>query len=91
MKKKAPKKNTNKKRLNSGGADDGDGSQKPKVRKAGKAIDSDDDLGQDAKVTAAELDLDRLKAQAEEEEELQDEEGAAEVQKNWPCGSVPLG
>mmetsp|Transcript_85879 Transcript_85879/g.152104 ORF Transcript_85879/g.152104 Transcript_85879/m.152104 type:complete len:357 (-) Transcript_85879:54-1124(-) len=78
------KKNQKNKRLNSGGADDGQG-QKQKARKAGKAIDSDDDLGQDAQVTAAELDLDALKAQAEEEQELQDEDQSAEVEKTGPA------
>eukprot|EP00930_Biecheleria_cincta_P019791 TRINITY_DN15028_c0_g1_i1.p1 TRINITY_DN15028_c0_g1~~TRINITY_DN15028_c0_g1_i1.p1 ORF type:complete len:361 (-),score=78.73 TRINITY_DN15028_c0_g1_i1:13-1095(-) len=65
------KKTQNKKRLNSGGNDAGGPA---KARKAGKAIDSDDDLGQDAKVTAKELDLDALKEAAAEQQALEKEQ-----------------
>lgn len=58
------KKKLKNKRLNQGGDETGENASK-KARKAGKALDSDDDLGQDSKVTADDLDLDALKEQAE--------------------------
>eukprot|EP00933_Yihiella_yeosuensis_P018845 TRINITY_DN15366_c0_g6_i1.p1 TRINITY_DN15366_c0_g6~~TRINITY_DN15366_c0_g6_i1.p1 ORF type:complete len:357 (+),score=79.73 TRINITY_DN15366_c0_g6_i1:220-1290(+) len=69
-------KKTKNKRLNSGGGDTADGASRK--RKAGKAIDSDDDLGQDSKVTAADLDLDAAKAHAAQVQAERDEaqEGA---------------
>eukprot|EP00931_Biecheleriopsis_adriatica_P065659 TRINITY_DN40150_c0_g1_i1.p1 TRINITY_DN40150_c0_g1~~TRINITY_DN40150_c0_g1_i1.p1 ORF type:complete len:357 (+),score=85.11 TRINITY_DN40150_c0_g1_i1:56-1126(+) len=79
------KKKLNKRKLNAGGSDDA--RPKAKARKAGKAIDSDDDLGQDAKVTARDLDLDRLKeeAAAQQAEEAAGAEEAGDDESDKPA------